>query len=78
MRVAVAPLPSGTVTFVLADVEGSVRLWETQPDAMAAATARFDALISEQVERHHGVRPEEQGEGDSFVAAFAVAHEAIR
>lgn len=77
MRVAAAPLPSGTVTFVLADVEGSVRLWECQPDAMAAATARFGTLISEQVERHHGARPEEQGEGDSFVAAFAVAHEAM-
>jgi class 3 adenylate cyclase len=32
-------LPTGTVTLLLADVEGSTRLWESQPDEMAAATA---------------------------------------
>ena len=35
-------LPTGTVTLLLADVEGSTRLWETQPDAMTAAIARLD------------------------------------
>jgi class 3 adenylate cyclase len=35
-------LPTGTVTLLLADVEGSTRLWETQPDAMKAAVARLD------------------------------------
>ena len=29
----VSELPTGTVTLLLADVEGSTRLWETQPDA---------------------------------------------
>lgn len=71
------PLPGGTVTFVLADVEGSVRLWESQPNAMAAAVARFDVLVSELVGLHGGVRPQEQGEGDSFVAAFPVARDAV-
>jgi class 3 adenylate cyclase len=32
-------LPTGTVTLLLADVEGSTRLWETQPDQMTAAIA---------------------------------------
>ena len=36
-------LPTGTVTLLLADVEGSTRLWETQPDEMTAAVARLDA-----------------------------------
>jgi predicted ATPase/class 3 adenylate cyclase/DNA-binding CsgD family transcriptional regulator len=76
-RGASKPLPAGTLTFVLADVEGSVRLWESQPDAMAGATARFDSLVSELVELHSGVRPQEQGEGDSFVAAFPVASDAV-
>jgi predicted ATPase/class 3 adenylate cyclase/DNA-binding CsgD family transcriptional regulator len=76
-RSAARALPTGTVTFVLADIEGSVRLWESQPEAMATATARFDRLISELVEAHGGVRPAEQGEGDSFVAAFAVADDAV-
>ena len=30
-------LPSGTVTLLLADVEGSTRLWQTQPEEMTAA-----------------------------------------
>ena len=37
MASAVSELPTGTVTLVLADVEGSTRLWETQPDEMTAA-----------------------------------------
>ena len=35
-------LPTGTVTLLLADVEGSTRLWETQPEEMTAAIARLD------------------------------------
>ena len=35
-------LPTGTVTLLLADVEGSTRLWETQPEQMTAAVARLD------------------------------------
>ena len=38
-------LPSGTVTFLLADVEGSTALWEVAPEAMRAALARHDALL---------------------------------
>ena len=37
-------LPSGVVTFVLTDVEGSTGLWESDPDAMAVALARHDAV----------------------------------
>ena len=70
-------LPTGTVTLLLADVEGSTRLWETQPDEMAAAVAQFDHRISEIIAAHGGVRPIEQGEGDSFVAAFSRAGDAV-
>ena len=54
-----------------------MRLWESAPDAMAYATASFDGLVGELVAVHGGVRPSEQGEGDSFVAAFPVAHDAV-
>jgi class 3 adenylate cyclase len=64
-------LPTGTVTLVLADVEGSTRLWETQPAEMTAAITRFNQVVCDVVAAHDGVRPVEQGEGDSFVAAFA-------
>jgi class 3 adenylate cyclase/DNA-binding CsgD family transcriptional regulator len=70
-------LPTGTVTLLLADVEGSTRLWQTQPEEMTAAVARLDFTVSEVVSAHHGVRPVEQGEGDSFVVAFARATDAV-
>ena len=70
-------LPTGTVTLLLADVEGSTRLWETQPEEMTAAFARLDHALCDLVAAHGGVRPVEQGEGDSFVAAFARASDAV-
>jgi predicted ATPase/class 3 adenylate cyclase/DNA-binding CsgD family transcriptional regulator len=70
-------LPTGTVTLLLADVEGSTHLWETQPDDMTAALARLNRTVSEIIAEHDGVRPVEQGEGDSFVAAFARGSDAV-
>ncbi|MCV7259122.1 helix-turn-helix transcriptional regulator [Mycobacterium shimoidei] len=70
-------LPSGTATLLLADVEGSTLLWETQPDDMSDAFARLDRTLSEVIGTLHGVRPVEQGEGDSFVVAFSRASDAI-
>src|ERR1700761_7627683 len=66
-------LPTGTVTLLLADVEGSTRLWEPQPEEMTAAMARMNQVVSGPIGSHDGGRPVEQGEGDSFVAAFARA-----
>jgi class 3 adenylate cyclase len=70
-------LPTGTVTLLLADVEGSTRLWETQPEQMTAAIARLNQVVADVIATHDGVRPVEQGEGDSFVAAFARASDAV-
>lgn len=70
-------VPTGTVTLLLADVEGSTRLWETQPDEMTAAFANLDQVLAEIVPSHGGVRPIEQGEGDSFVVAFGRASDAV-
>ena len=74
---SVSELPTGTVTLLLADVEGSTQLWETQPEAMSAAVARLDRALTDLVAAHDGVRPVEQGEGDSFVIAFARASDAV-
>jgi len=73
----VSELPTGTVTLLLADVEGSTRLWDTQPADMTAAIALLDQTLSRVVAEHRGVRPVEQGEGDSFVVAFARASDAV-
>ncbi len=70
-------LPTGTVTLLLADVEGSTRLWETQPEQMTAAFARLDHALADALAAHGGVRPVEQGEGDSFVVAFSRASDAV-
>ncbi len=70
-------LPTGTVTFLLSDVEGSTRLWEADEDGAAAAIARHYELFDAAISLHEGVRPEEQGEGDSVVGAFALASDAL-
>jgi class 3 adenylate cyclase len=41
-----AELPTGTLTFLFTDIEGSTRLWEQHPVAMDAALARHDALAA--------------------------------
>jgi predicted ATPase/class 3 adenylate cyclase/DNA-binding CsgD family transcriptional regulator len=71
------PLPVGTLTFLLTDVEGSTRLWERDDEATALAIARHYEIVDEAVGQHGGVRPEEQGEGDSTVAVFARASDAV-
>src|SRR6478736_23412 len=76
-NLGVSELPTGTVTLLLADVEGSTRLWQTQPEEMTAAIARLDRTICEVISAHDGVRPVEQGEGDSFVIAFGRASDAV-
>ena len=43
-------VPTGTVTFLLAELEGSTRLWDEHPEAMTAALARHDALLRAAVE----------------------------
>jgi class 3 adenylate cyclase len=50
-------LPTGTVTLLLADVEGSTRLWEGQPEEMRVAVARLDRTLDELVPRHQGCAP---------------------
>src|SRR5271165_6184839 len=76
-ELGVSRLPTGTVTLLLADVEGSTRLWETQPADMSTAVARLDHAVCEAIAIYDGVRPVEQGEGDSFVIAFARASDAV-
>ena len=72
-----AIVPTGTVTFLLTDLEGSTRLWEARPEVMADVMARCSELVAEAVQAHGGVRPEEQGEGDSAVAVFVRGSDAV-
>jgi class 3 adenylate cyclase len=56
-------LPSGTVTLLLGDVEGSTRAWEADPKSTRTAVVALNDLVDELVARFEGVRPVEQGEG---------------
>jgi predicted ATPase/class 3 adenylate cyclase len=64
-------LPSGTLTFLLTDIEGSTPLWERHPTAMQRAIARHDALMEELLARYGGRQVKERGEGDSIFAVFS-------
>ena len=56
-------LPTGTVTFLFTDIEGSTRLWEQHPRVMPAALARHHALLTEGIEQHGGSVSVESQEG---------------
>ena len=75
-RSNVPPLPSGTVTFLFTDIEGSTRLWETQREAMTAALARHDALLRQCIEAHGGYVVKTLGDG--VHAVFVTASNALQ
>jgi class 3 adenylate cyclase len=69
-------LPTGTVTFVFTDVEGSTRLLRLLgTDAYAAALAEHRRALREAFVRHDGVEVDTQG--DSFFIAFSTAPAAL-
>jgi predicted ATPase/class 3 adenylate cyclase/DNA-binding CsgD family transcriptional regulator len=74
---AAASLPTGVVTFLLSDVEGSTRLWEKDEELAAAVITRHYELLDAAIVLHGGVRPVEQGEGDSVVGVFARPRDAV-
>ena len=71
-----AELPSGAVTFLFTDIEGSTRLWEAHPDHMTTALARHDELLRDAIDEHHGYVFSTAG--DAFAAAFPEAVDATR
>jgi TolB-like protein/class 3 adenylate cyclase len=71
-----AELPSGTLTFLFTDIEGSTRLWQAQHAAMQIALARHDALLRQAIEHHHGHVLKMVGDG--ACAAFASATDGLQ
>jgi class 3 adenylate cyclase len=68
---AVSGGPSGTVTLLFTDVEGSTRLWDAERDAMAVALRRHDEILRDAIEQVGGYVFKTAG--DSFCAAFSAA-----
>ena len=67
--------PSGTVTFLFTDVEGSTRRWEQDSPATLTAIERHFALLDDAIVSHNGVRF--KSIGDAVQAAFATALDAV-
>ena len=68
-------LPSGTVTFLFSDIEGSTRLWESAPDLMDRALATHDRIVREHVASAGGKVLKHTGDG--FAAVFEAPSEAV-
>jgi predicted ATPase/class 3 adenylate cyclase len=71
-----APAPSGTVTFLFTDIEGSTPLWDSFPDAMGAALGRHDEIVRGAIDANGGHVFSTAGDGVGAVfgrAANAIA-----
>jgi len=71
----VASPPTGTVTFLFTDIEGSTKLWERHPEAMRTALARHDEILRDATEQHGGYVFKTVG--DAFCCAFPTAPDAL-
>src|SRR5215203_2750406 len=70
-----ADLPTGTVTFLFTDIEGSVKMWERDAPAMQVALARHDEILKQSIEERGGYIFKTVG--DAFCAAFPTASNAL-
>jgi predicted ATPase/class 3 adenylate cyclase len=68
-------LPTGTITFLYTDIEGSTRHWERQPEAMREALQRHDAILNQAIVAQDG--KVFRRVGDAFCAAFSQASQAL-
>lgn len=70
-----ALVPTGTVTFLFTDIEGSTRLWDRHPDAMTDVLAIHDSLLDRVARAHDGYVFSRAGDG--WGISFASAHSAL-
>src|SRR5215208_8419846 len=71
----VASPPTGTLTFLFTDIEGSTKLWERDAQAMQAALSRHDELLRRAIEERSGYVFKTVG--DAFCCAFSTATDAL-
>ena len=67
--------PSGVVTFLFTDIEGSTRRWESDADAMRAALSAHDDVLRGAIEDHGGFLFKHTGDG--VCAAFSSPKAAV-
>jgi predicted ATPase/class 3 adenylate cyclase/Tfp pilus assembly protein PilF len=71
----VASPPTGTLTFLFTDIEGSTKMWEHNATAMQAALARHDEMLRDTIEERGGYVFKTVG--DAFCAVFPTALDAL-
>jgi predicted ATPase/class 3 adenylate cyclase len=71
----VASPPTGTVTFLFTDIEGSTKMWEQDSSSMQVALARHDEILRRVTEEHGGYVFKTVG--DAFCCAFSTATDAL-
>jgi len=69
-------VPSGTVTFLFTDIQGSTRLWQDNPSAMEIALKRHDEILKKTVHLNNG--HVFKTVGDAFCCAFTQAIDAVK
>src|SRR5436190_7652804 len=74
-RFVMVDLPSGLVTFLFTDIEGSTPLWEREPEQMRLALARHHAILRTTIAAHGGHAYKIIG--DAFQAAFVFPIQAV-
>src|ERR1700680_2295032 len=70
-------LPTGPVTFLFTDIEGSTRRWGADPATMRRVLLRHDSILTSGIEGSGGRALLDRGEGDSFFAVFARPADAV-
>src|ERR1700722_19577014 len=75
MSAEAAAAPSGVVTFLFTDVEGSTRRWEADAEGMRAALAAHDEVLRKAIDAHGGWLFKHTGDG--VCAAFASPRSAV-
>jgi len=74
-ELAMADLPTGTVTFLFTDIEGSTRLWAEHRGTMGEVVERHDIIVRSAIEDNGGFVFATGG--DAFSAAFPTAQDAL-
>jgi predicted ATPase/class 3 adenylate cyclase len=67
--------PTGTVTFLFTDIEGSTKMWESHPQVMQGALSRHDVILRKATQEHEGYVFKTVG--DAFCCAFPTAPDAL-
>ena len=75
MFTVAAQVPSGTVTFLFTDIEGSTRRWQVDPEAMRLLLTEHDDVLRRLIEKHRGRVFKHTGDG--VAAAFGSASDAV-